>query len=217
MPNFILRAVDVGFRNVLKYPELGIEEGKASFLHGPSGCGKSTLLRLFNGVLSPDEGRLFYDENDIATLDTIALRREVLLVGQDVFLFSETISENFRLFSDFLDVPAPEENEIRTFLRLCDAEFPLETPCDTLSGGERQRVFLALGLSRRPRVLMLDEPTSALDHATARRVMSRVLEFCRENQITVLAVSHDDEILAEFADTVLELGNTAQNRKETSK
>jgi ABC-type proline/glycine betaine transport systems, ATPase components len=71
----------------ISYRDLDIEEGKATFISGPSGCGKSTLLRLFNKTLAPTAGTVLYRGQDMAQTDSIALRRDVLLAGQSVFLF----------------------------------------------------------------------------------------------------------------------------------
>ena len=116
----------------------------------------------------------------MAQTDSIALRREVLLAGQSVFLFEGTVGENFDAFCEARESATLAAEDKQKFLRLCCANFPLDAPCVHLSGGERQRVFLAICLSFLPKVLMLDEPTSALDQETAERFMAQVLAFCRE-------------------------------------
>lgn len=189
----------------IAYHDLEIEEGCATFVSGPSGCGKSTLLRLFNKTISPTQGCVLLRGEDMAGLDSVALRRQVLLAGQSVFLFDGSVGENFALFSEARDAETPSAQDQTTFLRLCCANFPLDAPCQHLSGGERQRVFLAVCLSFMPKVLLLDEPTSALDQKTAEQLMSQVLAFCRERGTTVVAVSHDPALAARHADRLINL------------
>ncbi|QCC86641.1 ATP-binding cassette domain-containing protein [Desulfovibrio desulfuricans] len=192
------------------YNDLDIEGGRATFISGASGSGKSTLLRLFNKTLAPTAGTVLYNGQDTAGLDSIALRREVLLAGQSVFLFDGSVGDNFDAYCEARESAPLSAEDKQTFLRLCCANFPLDAPCVHLSGGERQRVFLAVCLSFLPRVLLLDEPTSALDQDTAERFMSQVLAYCRERGMTVVAVSHDPALTARHAQNIISLRAEAE-------
>ncbi|MEG1441352.1 MAG: ATP-binding cassette domain-containing protein, partial [Oscillospiraceae bacterium] len=145
-------------------------------------------------------GTVFYKGNDISDMDTITLRKEVLLVSQAVFLFDGTIAENFLEYYKYRDVSPLPENDFRKYLDICCADFPSDSRCETMSGGERQRIFTAICLSFKPKVLMLDEPTSALDQATARTFFQNVKEFCKSNGITIITISHDENLVDTFAD-----------------
>jgi len=203
MALFILQGVK--FLDIITYPDLEIAEGGATFLCGESGSGKSTLLRLLNGTLSKAAGHIHYREKDIEICETIALRREVLLAGQSVYLFDKTIRENFEEYYAYRDLKPPDEWTIRAYLDLCLATFPLDSMCNLLSGGERQRVFLAILLSLEPKVLMLDEPTSALDDKTADGLMERIKSHCREQNVTLIVVSHDKTLAMRYADHTITL------------
>lgn len=205
----ILAARGVEFRGMLRYPDLEVAPDGATFLTGPSGCGKSTLLKLFNGVLSPSTGTIFYCGRDVAALDAVALRREVLLAGQSAFLFPGSIEENVRLYYEFRDEMPPSAEVMAHSLALCQVPFLPDARCDKMSGGERQRVFLALCLSFRPRVLLLDEPTSALDETTADRLLTAVKAHCGEEGVTLVVVSHDEALVRRHADHRLVLGGGA--------
>lgn len=203
--NAILSATGLKFLDLIAYPPIEINPAKATFLTGESGSGKSTLLKLLNATAAPSAGVILYEGSDVEGLDTVKLRREVVLAAQGVFLFDGTIRQNFDQFHDFRDEPPIGEEEIKRCLALCCAEFPPETRCETLSGGERQRVFLAIHLSFKPKVLMLDEPTSALDEATAFRLLTNVKAWCAENGTTLVAISHDQKLVEAFADEVIRL------------
>lgn len=202
----ILSTKNLTFNELITYKDIQIQKNKANFIVGKSGTGKSTLLRLFNGTLSPSSGNIFYAEKDINEIDTIALRQEVLLISQSVYLFDESIRENFKQFYEYRDLTPPSKEEMKYFLELCCVPFSLDSNCTIMSGGERQRVYIAIFLSLNPRVLMLDEPTSALDKHNSKNVMENILTYCKENEITVIVVSHDSSLTEMFAENIIEIG-----------
>jgi putative ABC transport system ATP-binding protein len=116
-----------------------------------------------------------------------------------------TIRENFRHFFAYRDMEAPADDEIKKYLEICSVNLPLESPCNLLSGGERQRVFIAINLSLQPKVVMLDEPTSALDEKNAHALIENTVSFCRQNKQTLIIVSHDESIAAQYADQTITL------------
>jgi putative ABC transport system ATP-binding protein len=190
---------------MISYPDLRIEPGQVTFLCGESGCGKSTFLKLINGIAEPSGGKLMIEGKDSADLDTIELRRKYLLVSQSIFLFEGTIRRNFEEYYGYRELTIPDEAEIRTFLEICYANFPLDSFCPSMSGGERQRIFLSICLSLKPEILMLDEPTSALDVVTANQMMQNLTSYCRSNGISMIVVSHDHALAERFADRVIDL------------
>ncbi|MBE2898714.1 ABC transporter ATP-binding protein [Pasteurellaceae bacterium 20609_3] len=184
----------------LRYPNVSIAPGQVTFLQGPSGAGKSTLFRLLNATLTPFSGTIFYQGQDIATLDTITLRREILLVNQRLYLFPGSIRDNFNQFYHYLGKVPLSDEEMAPYLALSQAQqFGLDSDCSHLSGGEQQRVFIAIALSLKPTVLLLDEPTSALDERLATQVVGDVLAFCQREGITPIVISHDEPLVQRFA------------------
>lgn len=211
MEKALFKAHELCFHDKICFANLEIPSGKTTFVVGPSGTGKSTLLRLFNSVLSPTHGQLYYNGQNIEELDTIELRQEVLLVSQSVFLFEGTVRDNFNAFYEHREKPAPTDETIQKLLTICCLPFSPDASCNTMSGGEKQRLYLAIFLSFQPRVLMLDEPTSALDGETARKVMSNILAYCHEESITVIVVSHDKSLTEKFAENILALERMDDN------
>lgn len=202
----LFRTENLVFQEKIAYPDLRLKKGGAIFISGPSGSGKSSLLRLLNGTMSPSGGKIYFNGEDIESIDTIALRRKVILGGQAVFLFRGSILENFEAYHKYHESNSPIEIEIEEFLRLCGAPFGVSDLCDTMSGGERQRVFLAILLSLLPEVILLDEPTSALDGALSIEVIDNILGFCEEKEITPMIVSHDMGLRDRFAKVIVEIG-----------
>jgi putative ABC transport system ATP-binding protein len=196
----ILAARNLNFGNIIKYPPIYIETGKTVFICGESGCGKSTLLKLLNTTLSADEGEIEYKGQSVELMDTIELRREIMLVSQSVFLFDGTIESNFIKYYEYRETSPLTKEQMQKYIALCQADFKLEERCETMSGGERQRIFIAICLSLLPKVLMLDEPTSALDEKTAYKLMFNIKQFCTEKGITLVIVSHDKKLTDQLAD-----------------
>ena len=206
----IISVTQAVFQTMIRYPDIKIAKGKTTFIHGPSGCGKSTLLKLINGTTSPDSGEIFYKGNNIENIDTIDLRREILLVAQSVFLFTGTIEENFKKYYEYRDRDLPTKETMEKFLKICSAEFSLETRCETMSGGERQRVYIAIFLSFMPDVLMLDEPTSALDNTSSDIMMSNIKNFTKDNEMTTIVVSHYLTLAEKYGDEIIALERSKQ-------
>ncbi|MCL2690410.1 MAG: ABC transporter ATP-binding protein [Chitinispirillia bacterium] len=202
-PLFSLK--NVWFKDIIRYPDIEIPQGGVTFICGESGCGKSTLLKLLNNVASYVCGEILYAGKLIEDYEPVALRREVLFCGQTTFLFSSAIRENFSEFYKYRDLSSISDDEINKYLKICAANFSLDAPCATMSGGERHRVFTSICLSLRPKVLLLDEPTSALDSTTSNTVMSNIKIFCKENNITLIVVSHNMALAQTYADNVITL------------
>ena len=201
----ILSAQDLMFQSLIEYPPIEIPQAETTFIRGDSGSGKSTLFKLFNATVSPSKGMILYQGKNIMDIDTVRLRRDVLLMSQNVFLFDGTIHHNFAQFFNYREDVLIDESRMNHFLHLCCADFALDTACKTLSGGERQRVSLAIHMSLSPTVLMLDEPTSALDENTAHRMLQQVKAYCQQNHITLLVICHDSKIVEAFADKIITL------------
>jgi putative ABC transport system ATP-binding protein len=201
----ILETKDLTFLDILSFPDLKINQGDFVFIEGESGAGKSTLLKLFNNTMSPTTGEIYFQGESIEDMDTIKLRREVLLISQSVFLFEGTIADNFDKFYDYREEPHLTSEEKEKFLNLARVPFNLSDSADNMSGGEQQRVYIAILLSFGPKVLMLDEPTSALDQRTAYELYSNLKDYSKKQGMTIITVSHDEGLLEEFSDHTISI------------
>jgi len=200
---FELREVglDRGGRAVLDSFGAEIPEGSTAIV-GPSGAGKSTLLRLLNRLADPDRGEISYRGRPLDSYEPLALRREVALVPQLPALLEGTVESNLRYAAELAGEPLDvEETLARAGL---DPSFA-DRDVAKLSVGEQQRAMLARALAQRPAVLLLDEPTSALDHAARDRIEAALAELRREQEISIVLVSHDPEQARRLGDRVLEM------------
>lgn len=200
----ILRFENVKF--IKEYDDFAIDKNEVVFVVGKSGSGKSTLLKLINNTLQLKSGRIFYKDKNILNINPVDLRRNIIMTSQENFLFDMTIRENFHEFYKLRDLDRLTDEEIAKFLKITNFDVDLNLNVEKLSGGEKQRVFLAIALSLNPEVLLLDEPTSALDNKTAFDMMKNIVDYCKHNDITLVVVSHARQLVDEFADKIIDLG-----------
>lgn len=201
----ILRFENVKF--IKEYDDFTIDKNEVVFVVGKSGSGKSTLLKLINNTLQLKSGRIFYKDENILNIKPVELRRNIIMTSQENFLFDMTIRENFHEFYKLRDLEELTDDEITKFLKITNFDVDLNLNVEKLSGGEKQRVFLAIALSLDPEVLLLDEPTSALDNKTAFDMMKNIVDYCKHNDITLVVVSHARQLVDEFADKIIDLGD----------
>lgn len=196
----------LSFSDILVYPKIDIKKNTFTFIRGKSGSGKSTYLKLLNRTLLPSQGEIFYEDKNIKDYPVLDYRKEVLLVPQEVFLTEGTIYDNFKFYFEARDEEVISEDEMNTFLKLACLDKDITSNVLNLSGGERQRVFLAIFLSLKPKVVLLDEPTSALDISTSNELMKSLKNYFKENDITSVCVSHNDEIVDKYSEFTIEFG-----------
>jgi len=148
---------------------LEVAEGECVALVGESGSGKTTLLRSFDGLVTPDEGRILVGGRDIRELDVVELRRQIGYVPQDGGLLPHwRVGRNVEMVPRLQGADGDARVKADTSLRLVGLDpsaFRERWPSD-LSGGQRQRVAIARALAARPTLLLLDEPFGALDAIT---------------------------------------------------
>lgn len=203
--NSILTARDLQFKDIINYPSIDIKRNQTTFICGKSGCGKSTLLKLLNATVSPSKGIIMYNGENIFEINTVELRKEVILASQIVFLFDGTVEDNFNQYYAYREMEGLTAENMKKYLAICCADFELSARCEKMSGGERQRIFMAICLSFMPKVLMLDEPTSALDQNTAKIFFENITSFCAQKEITLIVISHDKILTEKFADNKIML------------
>lgn len=210
MDQRILEVKEMIFHDI-HYRDIAILENKVNFIVGSSGAGKTTLLKLFNATYTPESGEILYRGEDIEGIDTIRLRKEILLASQTLYLFDDSIKDNFIQFYEYRGEPVPSDDTIEKFLEICCVPFSIDHDCTRMSGGEKQRVYMAILLSFCPKVLILDEPTSALDKDNSQMVMKNITVFCKENDVTLVVVSHDGKITEAFAENIITLQGGKRN------
>ena len=175
---------------VLKDLSMTLEAGKKYALVGASGSGKSTLMNLLMGAYDGYEGSLTVDGRELDTVDPNSLYELISLIGQNVFLFDNTVRSNITMFKEFPAErvqEAVERSGLTELIRERSEDYRCGENGVGLSGGERQRISIARALLRGTPVLLLDEATASLDNQTAFAVTDSILHL---DGLTRLVVTH---------------------------
>lgn len=179
-----------------------IETGSFVVILGASGSGKTTLLNVLSGLDKADSGDINFNDTNISTFDEhelIKFRREnVGFIFQAYYLLPTlNVEANIKMGANL--AKNKHYADLIASLGLCGKEqkFPFE-----LSGGEQQRVSIARALAKQPQVLFCDEPTGALDEKTGRQIMRCLIDFQKQNKITLIMVTHNANF-KELADRVI--------------
>jgi molybdate transport system ATP-binding protein len=187
-------------------------------IYGPSGAGKSLTLQALAGLLTPDTGRIAFDNEVLfdrdARIEVPARRRRFGYLFQDYALFPQlNVRQNiaFGLTTGLLNPSAAHGGGevVDRWLRAFElTEVAGQRPGE-LSGGQRQRTALARALVSSPRALLLDEPFSALDPELRERMRSELDELLKRVDVPIVMITHDKDDLARFGETCLELRDGA--------
>lgn len=199
---------------VLSDLSLRLEPGKKYALVGGSGSGKSTLLNLLMGAYDGYGGSIAIDGKELREVDPDSLYDLMSLIGQDVFLFDDTIRSNITMFRDFPDAlvdEAVKRSGLSGLLAQRGEGYRCGENGAGLSGGERQRVSIARCLLRGTPVLLLDEATAALDNQTAFAVTDAILHL---DGLTRLVVTHrlDAALMEQYDEIIVLRGGRIQER-----
>jgi ABC-type multidrug transport system fused ATPase/permease subunit len=215
-----LRDVTFAYRPnepVLNHMSFVAEPGKVTAMVGPSGGGKSTVLALLLRFYEATSGDILIDGQAISAVSRKSLRQQTAYVGQDVYLFRDTIGANIA----FGKVGASQAEIVAAAKAACAHEFIMGFPLgyDTpvgehgtqLSGGQRQRVAVARALVKNAPIILLDEATAALDSESEKQVQEAIEHLCQNRTTIVIAhrlhtIMHADAILVVEGGEIVERG-----------
>lgn len=185
---------------VLNGASLTAAQGESVAIIGPSGSGKTSLLLVLTGLETPDSGSVQLDGTELHMQSSDAradIRRDKIgIVFQNFHLIpSLTARENVALP---LDIASIDNARIRAgeLLERVGLEHRLDHYPNAMSGGERQRVALARALIHKPALMVADEPTGNLDNQTGDAVADLLFELNKENDATLILVTHDPALAA---------------------
>jgi iron(III) transport system ATP-binding protein len=201
-----------GAVTALHHLDLTIEPGELFFLLGPSGCGKTTLLRSMAGFYIPEEGKIFFGQEDVTRL--APHKRNTGMMFQSYALWPHmTVAENVAFGLEERHVGKDEiKRRVGEALESVRMAAYAERRPNQLSGGQQQRVALARALVIRPRCLLLDEPLSNLDAKLRLEMRTEIRRVCKEFNLTTVYVTHDQKEALSISDrmAILESGRILQ-------
>jgi len=188
---------------------LDINEGEFVAIQGTSGSGKSTLLNMLGGLDHPSKGDVYFASKPLGPFTKKEMARyrrfSVGMIFQNFNLIpTMTARENVSLALAFGGLRGQQRRErSRELLARVGLADRLEHKPSELSGGEQQRVAIARALANNPKVLLADEPTGNLDSIRARELLSLLREMVDQDSLTILMVTHDQELANSFADRIV--------------
>lgn len=203
---------------VLKDVNFTVEAGEFVSVIGPSGAGKSTLLRCINRMVDINEGKVFFNGNDVGALkkkDLRKLRTDIGMVFQHYNLVPRlTVIENVlhgrfgykNTIQGVLGRFSEEEKE-RAFylLEKLGIEEHAYKRCDQLSGGQQQRVGICRALIQDPKLILCDEPIASLDPNSSKIIMDHLQSITSDLGITCIVNLHQVEVAQNYSDRIIGL------------
>lgn len=215
MPPPFVRTIDLhkryGAVAVLQGVTLEVAAGERISVLGKSGSGKSTLLHLLGGLDVPTSGQIWVGERELGRISRNE-RAEYRLTSVGIIfqafhlIANRTALENVELPMAFAAKSRRQRRrEATAALEIVGLAHRLRHRPAELSGGERQRVAVARALVNKPRLLLADEPTGNLDSATGAEVMAEILGHVRAAGMSLVLVTHDEELARRSSDRVLRM------------
>jgi len=198
--------------------DFALESGEFVSIMGPSGSGKTTLLNILGLLDTPTEGTVLLEGQDVTGLSDrkrTSLRKQTIgFVFQHFYLLPTlTAVENVEV-PLLLDSDPEVTKRARTLLERLGLGDRLDHKPDELSGGQKQRVAIARSLINSPKVVLADEPTGNLDSETGRQILDEFRRIADEDDVAIVAVTHDD-LVNEYVDRTVHLvdGTIGRERK----
>ena len=202
----LMKEFDDGQVKALRGVDFSICQGEFVAITGPSGCGKTTLLQLLGALALPSAGSLHYRGQSLSDMaDPSTYRaREIGIIFQAFHLLPTfTAVENVQL--PMFETERPLAQRVERAIELLKSvglEHRLDHFPTKLSGGEKQRVAIARSLANSPSVLLADEPTGNLDSENAHHILDLIIRLHREQNMTLVLVTHDPSIAARATRTI---------------
>ncbi|MCQ8189134.1 ABC transporter ATP-binding protein [Streptomyces rugosispiralis] len=196
-------------RTVVDGLDLEIPDGEVTVIVGPNACGKSTLLRALGRLLRPRGGAVLLDGTDLSRIPTKKIAQSVGLLPQtpvapEAITVADLVSRGRQPHQRWWQQWSEEdERAVTDAMERTDVTALADRPVDELSGGQRQRVWIAMALAQETDLLLLDEPTTYLDISHQVEVLDLVRQLNHERGRTVVAVLHDLNQAARYADHLI--------------
>jgi len=194
---------------VLNIPECQVSRGRILALIGPNGAGKSTLLLMLAGLLKPQRGKIYFQEQSIESRDDLEkLRHNAAVVFQEPLLLNSSVFENVALGLKFRKLKNDEiRKRVQSALDYFGISQLTKRSAKTLSGGEAKRVSLARAFAIKPQIILLDEAFNSLDPPSRETIIDDLKKILEETKITAVIASHDREETLRLAQDVGVMNN----------
>jgi len=208
-----LRNISLFFdkRKILENINLDLNEGQILGLLGPNGVGKSTIFNIIIGLLKPDYGSVFMN-NDNITAFPIFERTKKFKIGYvpqyGGYFHDLTLRENLKAISEIVIENKKLQNEkIDILISKFELDSIQNVKAEYLSGGQKKRLVISMALLSEPKILLLDEPFAALDLMTIKNLQQIIIDLQTNNNISIILCDHQARDLLSCVDVAMVLSN----------
>jgi putative ABC transport system ATP-binding protein len=189
----------------IKFPNINLDYGGQLLIIGKSGSGKTSLLNILGGLLSAESGNILVNDIDLFSLSN---KKRDKFRGQQIgfvfqtphFIKSLSVNDNLK-FSQYMSSKI-NQSKIDMLLKKVDLNHLKNASIQNLSEGEKQRISIIRALVNQPSIIFADEPTSALDDSSCNNVVDLLTNLSRENNTTLVIVTHDKRIKDKFPNQI---------------
>ena len=203
MSDTLFNLQNVTYKHILSINNLEVLKGVTCIL-GESGVGKSTFLKLLNNLISPDHGQIFYTNQALETIDPLVLRQKVVMLMQSPVIFPGTVKDNLLSGLKVTGKNMAPDSKLLDILKWLELKnISLDADAAHLSGGEKQRICLGRMILVDPEVFLLDEPSAALDEKNQELIITRVTQYARENNKSLIMILHSKELCRTYSDYLI--------------
>jgi len=196
-------------KTVLSDISFAVAAGEFFVIIGPNGAGKTSLLKIISGLQQTLQGTVTIKEKKISTYPRRSISRILAVVPQQIevgfpFTVAETVIMGRTPHLGILGMEGKKDLAIaEEAMQFTEVSHLAERKLFQLSGGELQRVIIARAICQQPEIILLDEPTTALDPAHQLKIMDLMEKFRRQNNTTIIMVSHDLNLASMYGDRLL--------------
>ncbi len=208
-----------GKRKILEDLNLSLNQGEILGLLGPNGVGKSTIFNIIIGLLKPNYGSIFIN-NDNVTKDPIFYRTKKYKIGyvpqHGGYFHDLSLRENLKAISEMvIEDKKLREERINLLISKFELESLQNIKAEFLSGGQKKRLVISLALLSNPKILLLDEPFAALDIMTIKNLQQIIVDLQTQNNISIILCDHQARDLLSCVDLAIVLSNGKVIAKDT--
>lgn len=158
-------------------------------------------------MIGPDSGKISYNGASLEDIDSIELRRKVIMLSQNPAIYKGSIRDNLLIGQKFANLQFSHDEDLRNILINLKLEKTLDDNAEELSGGEKQRIAIGRVMLMDAEVLLLDEPSSALDITTENFVMDNIAKYVKDNNKSMVVVTHSKRLAETFGNSIFEVKN----------
>ena len=208
-----------GKRKILEDLNLNLNQGEILGLLGPNGVGKSTIFNIIIGLLKPNFGSIFIN-NENVTKDPIFYRTKKYKIGyvpqHGGYFHDLSLRENLKAISEMvIEDKKLREERINLLISKFELESLQNIKAEFLSGGQKKRLVISLALLSNPKILLLDEPFAALDIMTIKNLQQIIVDLQTQNNISIILCDHQARDLLSCVDLAIVLSDGKVIAKDT--